>query len=35
MNMDTTAVEDAAPAWTAGAKHFGQLKAGPGREPLY
>jgi len=33
--MDATAVEDAAPTWTAGAEHFGQLKPGPGRDPLY
>ena len=34
-NTDATAVEDAAPAWTAGAKRFGELKPGPGRQPLY
>jgi len=33
--MSATAVEDAAPTWTAGAKHFGQLRPGPGRDPLY
>ena len=34
-NADVTAVENAAPAWTAGATRFGELKPGPGREPLY
>jgi ABC-type nitrate/sulfonate/bicarbonate transport system substrate-binding protein len=34
-HMDATRVEDAAPTWTAGAKRFGQLRPGPGRDPLY
>ena len=32
---DPTAVENAAPTWTAGTKRFGELKPGPGRDPLY
>jgi len=35
MGIDATQVEDAAPSWTAGAKRFGELKPGPGRDPLY
>jgi len=35
MGIDATQVENAAPSWTAGAKRFGQLKPGPGRDPLY
>jgi len=34
-DLQATAVEDAAPTWTAGAKRFGQLKPGAGRDPLY
>jgi hypothetical protein len=33
-NTDATAVEDAAPRWTAGVKRFGELKPGPGRDPI-
>jgi len=32
---DPAAVENAAPTWTAGTKRFGELKPGPGRDPLY
>ena len=34
-NTNASAVEDAAPTWTAGAKRFGELKPGPDRDPLY
>ena len=33
--VDPAAVENAAPRWTAGAKRFGELAPGPGRDPLY
>jgi ABC-type nitrate/sulfonate/bicarbonate transport system substrate-binding protein len=33
-NTDANTVEDAAPRWTAGAKRFGELKPGPGRDPI-
>jgi ABC-type nitrate/sulfonate/bicarbonate transport system substrate-binding protein len=33
--ISATQVEDAAPTWTAGARRFGQLAPGPGRDPLY
>jgi hypothetical protein len=29
----STALDEAAPTWTAGARYFGQVQAGPGRDP--